>query len=162
LVRLLTLSFAHPPAGIVSSALVLEATALRTGGSAVRGDAEVVWRLARPGWAVVPAGVRELRISVQRPATRPVTVTSPGRVRRIVALVNRLPVWQLGGGVVSCPADVGPIVKLAFFKRIGDRVPVAVAMADGSGCRTVMLSVRGRTAPALSGGRRLISALGFA
>lgn len=162
LVRLLTLSFAHPPAGIVSNTLVVAATALRTGGSAVRGDAEVVWRLSRPGWAVVPAGVRVIRVSVQRSGMRRVTVTSPARVRRIVGLVNRLPVWQLGGSVANCPADLGPIVKVAFFRRIGDRVPVAVAKADASGCRTVVLSTRGRTAPVLSGGPQLISALGIA
>jgi hypothetical protein len=140
----------------------MAATSLRTGGSAARVDAQVVWRRSRPGWAIVPAGVAAITLSVQRPGSPPVTVRASARVRRIVRLVNQLPVWQLGGGAVNCPADVGTIVKVAFFTRAGDRVPVAVAKADGSGCRTVLLSVRGRTAPVLRGGRRLIAALGLA
>ena len=129
---------------------------------AVRVDAQAVSLLTRPAWAQVPAGVRVLKIKVRRlgaPVGGPVTVAAPARVRRIVREVNRLPVWQMANVPVACPADVGPLVQVAFFRRRGDAVPAAVATADGSGCGTVALEVHGRTAPSLTGGPAVIAAL---
>jgi hypothetical protein len=147
-----------------SSALIVTATSLPSGATAVRADAQVSALLVRPAWARIPSDVRAVTIRVTRlapPPARRVTVTAPVRVKRIARLVDRLPVWQLGDGAVACPADWGPLVRLSFFRRPGDAGPVAVAVADGGGCGTLSLKVRGRTAPALTGGPQLISALGI-
>lgn len=161
--ELTQLSFTRVDAGVESSALVVAATSLRSGWSAVRVDVQAVWLLVRPAWATVPSQVRAATIIVQRLGGlpgRPVAVTAPAEVRRIARLVNRLPVSQRDGAAISCPVDRGPIVRVAFYRRSGDRTPVAVATADGSGCGMVALKVHGRTAPALAGGPRLIRALG--
>jgi hypothetical protein len=156
----LALTHVRPAAGVWSSTLLVTATPLPSGAAAVRADAQAIPLLVRPRWARIPWDVRAVTVTGARLA-RPVTITTPARVRRIVQLLDRLPVWQLGGGPEACPIDRGPLLMLSFFRRLGDARPVGVADADGSGCRTVSLTVRGRTAPVLSGGPRLISALGI-
>ena len=54
-VSVVQLSFGHVPPGVMSSSLVV-AAAPRSGATAIRVDAEAVWRLARPAWARVPRG----------------------------------------------------------------------------------------------------------
>jgi hypothetical protein len=152
-------TFRGIPTVLRSRTLAVTATAARGGGTALRADAEVVWSVVRPRWERIPAGVRIVRITDERlgrPGAAPQTVTGRRKVDRIVALINRLP--QLQPGVFSCPADRGPDVGLSF-ETAPAAAPVAIAHADGSGCGVVTLRVRGRTAPALSGGPGVIKAL---
>lgn len=111
----------------------------------------------------IPSGVRVVTISSRKFKRHwgPYTVTNHAEVRRIVRLVDRLSLAQPGAH--ACPVDRGPLVRIAFRRRAGAK-PVAVAMADGSGCGDVSLRIYGRRQPGLAGGpgliRRLRSLLG--
>ena len=152
-------TFRRIPTVLTSRTLTVTATAARGGGTGVRADAGVVWSVLRPRWERVPAGVRLVSVTDRRvggrvSATRP--VTGPRKVRRIIALIDGLP--RLQPGVFSCPADRGPDVTLRFQSAAG-AAPIAVASVEGSGCGVVPLRIRGRTAPALSGGPGVVKAL---
>lgn len=142
-----------------SETLGVVATGARGGDSALLADAQVVWWVARPTSERIPSGVRLVSLTVARPGRPPGLprmVSSPARVRQIVALVDALTAEQPGS--VVCPADFGPLVTLAF-RSAPNVAPVAVATADGSGCGFVTLGIRGRARPGLSGGPKLIGAL---
>ncbi len=148
-----------PTRGVSYRELVVTVAGASDGGTAVRADAQAVWVLARPASELVPVGVTRVTIRVRRMGHRvstPVTLIAANQVKRVVELVNRLPRSQ--PGVVACPADVGPLVELDF-RRLAGVPPVAVAIADGSGCGVVTFTLRGRREPDLAGGRGLVAGL---
>jgi hypothetical protein len=61
-------------------------------------------------------------------------------------------------GVSSCPADLGSLIRLAFY--LDSPVPLAVATIDPSGCGLVSLTIGGRREPPLAGGVPLARRLG--
>jgi hypothetical protein len=94
----------------------------------------------------------------------PITVRSPGALRRAVKLLNTLPVSQ--PGAILCPLNWGSRIRLVFYGSAdtGTR-PLAVAVVDPSGCGLVQLTIRGHRQPPLEGGfalpGRLSHALGL-
>ncbi len=149
--------FADIPRGLVDRELIVTVAHAPGGGTALRADAQSAPVGHRTVAERIPARVTAIAISERRlsgtsPALR--KVTDPAKVRRIVALVNALPLGPTSP--IACPADMGPYVTLKF-ESTGR--PVATAVADGSGCGFVSLSVHDRREPILAGGAGLIRKL---
>jgi hypothetical protein len=132
-------------------------------GTALRADAQVEWLARRTAAERIPARVDAIEISdrrVQGSSPGPWKVIERSLVRRIVTLINALPLGP--AGPFACPNDVGPYVALTFSSA---GHTVARVIADGSGCGFVHLSIGRRDEPFLAGGaglvKRLSSLLGF-
>lgn len=133
--------------------LDVDAVALANGATGVRVDAAVRYWAPRPASQRVPDGSRVLYVTMAKPGSRPVlslTVTRRGQVRRIAAIVDRLPfVASLRGVAISCPAIMpAPIVTLSFRGRVGGRILARVSEpADtatrASPCALTALTIRG-------------------
>jgi len=154
-------SFAPVGSALLSRTLAVSVTAARGGGSAVRVDAEVEWLIPRPRSERVPAGVRlvaltDTRVDVHtgKSTTARIVVTDAARVRRIVGLVDALPLDELGD--VPCTASFGT-VDLKFYARQSGRV-LGEATTTGF-CDAVAFDVRGRAEPMLIGAAGLIKKL---
>jgi hypothetical protein len=140
--------------------LTVEVVRLADGSTGVRADSQVVWITPRPKSEHIPPGPRRLVVRTTRSGRLiqgPLTVTSPGAIRRAVSLLNALPADQ--PGVVACPADFGTLIRLAFYRGAASARPVAVAVIDPSGCGLVGLTIRGRGEPTLGGGLTLAKRL---
>jgi hypothetical protein len=146
--------------------LVVEAVQLPDGSTGVRADSQVVWIKPRPAWERIPPGARRLVLTTTRFRQLihgPLAFTSPGKIRRVVKLLNGLPAAQPGS--ISCPVDLGTEIRLAFYRSSGTDTgpsPLAVALVDTSGCGLVRLTVQGRRGPPLDGGVLLAKRLGHA
>jgi hypothetical protein len=145
--------------------LTVEVVQLADGSAGVRADGQAVWIEPRPKSEHIPPGSRRLVVSTTRSGRLiqgPLTVRSPGAIRRAVRLLNALPADQ--PGVSSCPADFGTLIRLAFYQGAASALPLALAVIDPSGCGLVGLTIRGHTEPTLEGGftlaRRLSRVLG--
>lgn len=122
-----------------------------------RTDIEVAvsvdWIPPRRASDVVPTGVRAVKISavpdlnlhVTPPA--PVTVTDPVQVRKIVALIDGLPLSP--PGVFSCPFDAGAEVVLTFLPQAAGGRPLAVAEQRLEGCEWTSFTIGGKQQPSL-------------
>lgn len=117
-----------------------------SGITVIMADAMVSWQPPRPATEVVPASVRAVTIAASGPwrgNPRPVTITSASVVRRLVALVNSLPV-SVVDKTVPCPMGGG--FTLTFSGPGGH--PVAVASGP-AGCGVVYLTLGGQVEPDL-------------
>jgi hypothetical protein len=118
------------------------------GGSVIMADAMVSWQPPRPSSEVIPASVAVVTIAeAGQPVPggpAPVTVTSAPVVRRLVALVNGLPVATVSNDV-PCPSG-GPGITLTFRAAVGGP---AVAVAEPGGCGALTLRLNGKDEPAL-------------
>lgn len=149
-------SFAWPGVRNVlgSRMLVVAAARLADGQTGLRADAQVVWTVPRAAAERIPAGAVSLRITVVgrlsagRPRQRSIVLSSKGRIRAIVALINALPLTQ--PSALSCPADLGGLVRLSFY-AVNHAAPVAVAVVRTSGCREVQLTLAGARQATLDG-----------
>lgn len=147
--------FAWPPIrGVISMRwLVVEAVQLLHRLTALRADAQVVWVTPRAVSERIPSIAHLLRIEVRssiagnRPHQRPLSFSSIGRIDKLIALLNSLPVEQ--PGTRNCPADFGIRVRLTFFARPGAH-PLAIASIDPQGCGDVGLTLEGQREPALA------------
>ena len=133
--------------------LIVEVVALADGSTGVRADAEVAWMTPRPPSEVVPESAKRLGISVSHllrhpSAARAFLVTSPSKIRRVVALLNALPLLQ--PGAYFCPLDRGTRIRLEFYSR-RRATPIAVAIVNAGGCQPVALTLSGRPQPTLTG-----------
>jgi hypothetical protein len=130
--------------------LVVEAVRLPGGATGLRADAQIVWISPRPSTERIPAGVRRLTVSERRGEEAvlvPLTVRSPRRLRRVIAVLDSLPLFP--PGAYSCPANFGLAIHLAFYG--GHGAPLAVALVDPGGCQGVGLKIRGQREPGLTG-----------
>jgi len=141
-------------AGVLTTRwLVVTVAQLPDGSTALRADAEVVWVTPRPASEAIPPGTRLVRVSVHsdikanQPAQRPFTVVSSKKIRAMLALLNALPLAQ--PAVISCPADFGIRVRLAFFAK-RRAAPLSVVEIDPEGCGWVALTIGGRSQPPLA------------
>jgi hypothetical protein len=91
------------------------------------------------------------RIAVEWAAAQ-VTVTDPAQVRRIVALVDGLPLAPPGGDF-SCPADSGATLVLTFRTQPGGPA-LAVAEPGLEGCEVVSFTIGGEPQLFLGAHRR--------
>ena len=85
------------------------------------------------------------------------TITGPVRLRRIVALVDGLPLFP--PGVFFCPVDGFARLVLTFRARPGGPA-LAVAEPDLEGCQRVSFTIGGKPQPSLGpvGGGRSFAA----
>jgi len=114
-----------------------------------RAASEVVPQTAR---AVTITAVPDMNLHIAPPA--PVTVTNPAQVRRIVALIDSLPLSP--PGVFSCPFDAGAEVVLTFRTQGPGGSALAVADESIEGCEWTSLTIGGKQQPSLgapNGGR---------
>ncbi|MGN6372630.1 MAG: hypothetical protein ACTHM1_06530 [Solirubrobacteraceae bacterium] len=161
------LGFSPPGANLADGGVLVTAVAGPRGKSVVRVDAQSVWYPPRPHASLVPPGVTQLTVAVARergsdhaaPPSSPVTIVNdPAKVRAVALAVNRLHVDV--DLAESCAMNLypGTYVWLSFREH-----PDAPAVAEArlspyecSGGGSVVLRVRGRLAPTLSGGVQLI------
>jgi hypothetical protein len=136
-----------------------------SGQAFARVDAQVTWRPARPAATFLPAGRIHAVVVTAVPGmndTRkppgPVTVTDPDRVRRLVSLVNGLPLFP--PGVFSCPMDDDAGLKMEFLATAGGP-RLATAFAKANGCGGVRLLIGAGTPPPEGGTTGGVVALGF-
>ena len=85
------------PAGVQYATLAVAVAAAPGEGAAIRADPSAQWLFARPAWEKVPASARELVTTLPganaaAPAAQ-TTVRQPATIRRLAALINRLPVF---------------------------------------------------------------------
>jgi hypothetical protein len=122
-----------------------------------RTDIEVAvsvdWTPPRPAFELIPPGVRAVKIAavpdmnLHTTPPAPVTVTNPVQVRRIVALIDSLPLSP--PGVFSCPFDAGAEIVLTFLPQAGGGHPLAVAEQSLEGCGWTSLTAGGKQQPSL-------------
>jgi hypothetical protein len=152
-------SWALPPvAGVLDSRwLVVTAVSDGAGGTDLRAEGEVTYTPARPAASYIPAtAVRAVVVTAvpggndRTKPPAPLIITGPGTVRRLVALVNGLPLFP--PGTYNCPFDDGRGVRLTFLSKVGAGKaggPVirsevlAVAFAKSNGCGGVQLTIDG-------------------
>jgi hypothetical protein len=112
----------------------------------IRAAAMVAWQPPRPATEVIPASVRAVTIAASGPwrgNPRPVTITAAPVVRKLAALVNRLPV-AVKGKNIPCPMGAGFTLT---FRGAGGK-PVAVASGPAE-CGVVHLTLSGQAEPDL-------------
>jgi hypothetical protein len=136
------------PRGVFAATLLAEVVAGPHGGSLLRADAQVTWYPARtPAEHLRAAAFRAVAVSRMAlnpaPRTTTRTVTSPGGIARLAALINGLPAGP--GGAVSCPA--GTVTYRLAFLPAAARQPRVVVTADG--CPADGIAVAGKAQPAL-------------
>jgi hypothetical protein len=153
-------------AGLGSEALAISTTAAPGGGTLVRADGEVVWLSARPSAERVPAGVRSVEVTrgpTYKRVTLRRTISSQASVRRVVAVLNALPIVQPGAW--SCPAEpLGPVVGLTLRGSAGGVLARATqaAGAEVGNCSPMSFSVGGRAQTPLAEGARVVAVAGRA
>jgi hypothetical protein len=133
--------------------LQVQATPDGNGQVLVRVDAQDIWLPAKLAADHVPPAATVVTITpipgldAKGKPPVPATITDPSTVRRIVSLVDGLPVYP--PGAFSCAMSTGQGLRLTF--RTGADGPVlAVATAEVGGCLSVRLVVDGKSQPTLS------------
>jgi hypothetical protein len=130
--------------------LVVVIAQLPDGVTGIRVDAEVEWTVPRPAGERVPRAADLLTVTRGTmpgwppPVSR--TVTDRARIRRVAAMLDRLPVVQ--PVAVACPALFAePTITLTFLAGPGGpRLARATMPADGpeGSCAPIVFAVRGR------------------
>jgi hypothetical protein len=116
------------------------------GMSVIMADAMVSWQPPRPASEVIPASVRAVTIAgsgTWQGSPEQVTISSAPMVRRLVALINSLPV-STANEDLPCPGGFGFTLT---FRAAGGQ-PVAVASGP-TGCGVIYLTLRGEQVPDL-------------
>jgi hypothetical protein len=143
--------------------LAISATALSGTVTGVLAQAESDWILPRPPSERVPARTREIDITTAKLAgqtTAALSVTNAAKVRRIVSLINAMPIAQ--PGLISCPelqVDGARVITIKFQARAG-APPLARATytdyppltAPSGRCTPISFSIGGRVQHPLIGG----------
>jgi hypothetical protein len=123
--------------------LTVEVADAGDGQTAIRVDAQVTWLPARQASEIVPAAATAITLSVipngnlNKKPPRPVTITSPA-VRRIIAMVNALPVFPPGPR--ECGINQGTELVLTFLAAPQGRV-LATALVQTGYCEEVFFTV---------------------
>ena len=110
------------------------------------------WIGPRPAVEVVPPAAQAVTIAVKPDINlhitppAPVTVTDPAQVRRIVALVDGLPLSPPGD--FSCPFDGFARLVQTFRAQPGGPA-LAVVEPDLEGCQWVSFTIGGKPQPSL-------------
>jgi hypothetical protein len=143
-------------AGVLTQRWLLVTVAAHGHGqTAIRVDAQVVWLPARPAAERIPPDARVVTVTPVfgldpnkklDPLDRAFTVTNPAKVARIAAVIDGLPLFP--PGMFSCPADSGAEMRLTF-RTSPDGPAVARLTAEYGGCGVVLVSIGGRSMPAL-------------
>ena len=140
-------------------ALTFNAVALSGGGTGVFVDAQETWVVPRAPSEQVPAGVHVVEVTSARPgmpAIAPGTVTTAAKVRRIISLVDQMPIVQ-PGVTSSCPGLTGshPDVTFDFRAAVGRPILAEARVTDygrlSGPCNPVSFSIHGRRQDPLIG-----------
>jgi hypothetical protein len=124
--------------------LTVEAADAGDGQTAIRVDAQVTWLPARQASELVPAAATAIALSVipngnlNKKPPRPVIVTSPAAVHRIIAMVNALPVFPPGPR--ECGFNQGTELVLTFLAAPQGRL-LATALVQTGYCEEVFFTV---------------------
>jgi hypothetical protein len=130
--------------------LVVVLAGLPDGVTGVRADAEVEWTVPRPAIERVPPGAGLLTVARSTlpgwPPPLSLAVTDKTRIRRLAAMLDRLPILQ--PVAVACPAlFAAPTISLTFSAASGGpplaRATMPVDGPEGS-CAPITFAVRGR------------------
>lgn len=154
-------SYWFRPVGEVISmrALTFNAVALSGGGTGVFVDARETWVVPRAPSEQVPAGVHVVEVTSARPGMPAIasrTVTTAAKVRRIISLVDQMPIVQ-PGVTSSCPGLTGshPDVTFDFRAAVGRPILAEARVTDYGGlsgpCNPVSFSIHGRRQDPLIG-----------
>ena len=139
-----------------------------TGTTILRVDAQVVWFVPRPASERIPRSARFLEVVENRSrGNQKLTVFRGQAVRRIVALINGLPISQPDGRFTPDGAQIGcPRVRsshrmqLTFRARSNGRaLAVAHQSLPAGYCHQMGLSIRGKNQPPLEGSYAVVKAL---
>jgi len=143
---------ASPSGQIYARTMRISAVSAGSGRADIAVQVSVGWIGPRPAAEVVPPAAHAVTIAVT-PDTNlhitppaPVTVTDPAKVRRIVALVDGLPLSP--PGMWSCPAGSSATFVLTFRVKPGSPA-LAVAEPDLDGCGWVSFTIAGKPQPSL-------------
>jgi hypothetical protein len=142
------------PGVLNSRYLVVYAIATGGGQTAIRAYAQVNYQPPRPPGERMPSAARAVTITAlaspvpgaKRPPA-PVTITGATAVRRIIALIDSLPLSTVGR--VPCPSG-GAGMQLTFRARSGAPGGPPLATAQGGPCWTLLVTIGGRQQPALA------------
>jgi hypothetical protein len=145
-----------PEGALVTRELDVELASAGDGRTGIRVDAWVAWQPPRPAGSLIPSAARTVTIAELSdggpadPAAErlpaPVTITDPGTVRGLAALIDGLPLSTIPPDA-PCPVSLGPFLSLTFRARSGGPA-VAIVQTDQP-CGEVTLTVRGEQQPAL-------------
>jgi len=135
--------------------MTISAVRAGTGRADIAVQVSVGWIGPRSAAEVVPSAAHAVTIAVTpgsnvhiRPPA-PVTVTEPAKVRRIMALVDGLPLAP--PGVWSCPAGSNATFVLTFRAKPGGPA-LAVAEPALGGCGWLSFTIAGQPQPSLAPG----------
>jgi hypothetical protein len=139
--------------GLNTRDLAVETVADGQKDTAIRVEARATWQPTRPAGEEIPKAAKAVTISqdlgLNQGSTKPpkpVTITDPATVGKLIALINALPLTP--PGIHSCPASFGGDLTLTF--RAGKGTPaLSVATDQLSGCAEMTLSIGGKPQPAL-------------
>jgi hypothetical protein len=170
-----TLDYTWPPRRGVLGARELQVTITALPGSAagVLAESQSTWVVARPRSEEIPAGIGEVDIASHKPGqpSSYARVTDAGKVGRLVAIFDRMPIVQ--PGVFSCPALIagGRVVTFAFRSGVGGPAVAQASFTEfphfrgvSGQCTPVELRIHGRRQRPLIGGqfiRRIERLLGI-
>jgi hypothetical protein len=140
------LGYELPPVPAVEDTreLSVEVADAGNGQTAIRVDAQVTWLPAREASEMVPAAATAVTLSVipngnlHKKPPRPVTITSPAAVHRIIAMANSLPVFPPGPR--ECGFNQGTELVLTFLAAPQGRV-LATALVQTGYCEEVFFTV---------------------
>jgi hypothetical protein len=110
----------------------------------VRVDSNVAWIPPRPASEKVPASVKVVTITASpnmnhpKGTPAPVTVTSPAKVAKIVALLDGLSLET--SQIIGCPAEQGEGITLSFRAKAGGPV-LATAFEPIPSCGSVGFTI---------------------
>jgi hypothetical protein len=155
-------TWADVPGVLSQRMLGVQAAPAPNQSTAVRADGEDIWIRPRPKSERIPAGVGFVRVTATDEAIKqgPFTSSSTATIKRVVALVNALPLFP--PGAFACPADWGSVTISFYRVSGGGNAPLAVATADNGGCGGVELTIAGHHEPALQQTPRFFDQLGSA
>jgi hypothetical protein len=142
-----------PEGVLVDRELDVEVASAGGGQTGIRVDAWVAWQPPRPASSLIPPTARAVTIvelytgsPVAKRLPAPVTITDPGAVRRLAALIDGLPLSTTPADT-PCPLSLRPSLSLTFRARPGG--PALAVAQTGQQCYGVALTVRGKQQLAL-------------
>ncbi len=149
------------PPGVDSASLLISVAPVTGGKTALRVDAQVTWRPAKPPGTTVPPQDHVAVVSIVEsnpnnpglPAPRSVLVTTRATVSRLVRAVDNLPAPL--PGAISCPAELGTSYVIAFATSAS--APPDISYRVGS-CNFVAVSRNGKRLATLSSDQALYDA----
>jgi hypothetical protein len=141
--------------------LAVTATALPDGETGIVAEAQSDWIVPRPTSERIPSSTGEIDITSGAPGQPPeesLSVTDPSQVRKIVSLIDALPVAQ--PIIYGCPPQIDPRLVTMTFRPATGGLTLAVLTysafrpwsGPGGGCNPVELTIGGRHQDPLIGG----------